>query len=38
MGLVYRLKKGSSLSYVEMDANLATLSTGAPDAWYRMGD
>lgn len=27
MGLVYRLKKGSALSYSEMDANLATLSS-----------
>lgn len=26
MGLVYRIKKGSALSYSEMDANLATLS------------
>src|SRR6056300_1052870 len=26
MGLVYRLKKGSALSYAEMDGNLSTLS------------
>jgi len=26
MGLIYRIKKGSALSYSEMDANLSTLS------------